>query len=128
MCKTGRKINKIIFNKFIWLYWKMKKINIYIYIFGGFPVARMRKKCVKKKKKRCRLLLGYCPFSACTGSRYNNLYRDIEAGKAGLGAARGPRHGQDSATSLRYDTVIKGPRSGRPASRASGPRVQRSGL
>ena len=27
----------------------------------------------KKKKKRCRLLLGYCP----TRSRYNQLYRDI---------------------------------------------------
>ena len=61
-----------------------------------------------EKKKRCRLLLGYCPFSACTGSRYSNLYHDTEAGKAGLGAARGPRHGQDSTTtwsSLHHDTA-----------------------
>ena len=51
----------------------------------------MRKKnSVKKKKKHCRLLLGYCPFSACTGSRYSNLYRNTEAGKAGL--ARGACH------------------------------------
>ena len=48
MCKTGRKIYKINFNKFIWLYWKMKKNIIYIFL-GGFPVAGMRKKkCVKK--------------------------------------------------------------------------------
>ena len=45
MCKTGRKINKINFNKFIWLYWKMKNENknkniIYIFL-GGFPVAGM---------------------------------------------------------------------------------------
>ena len=46
-----------------------------------------------EKKKDCRLLLGYCPFSACTRSRYSNLYRDAKAGKAGLGVARGPRHG-----------------------------------
>ena len=42
MCKTGRKINKINFNKFIWLYWKMKKNILYIYIYiylGGFLVA-----------------------------------------------------------------------------------------
>ena len=43
MCKIGRKINKINFNKFIWLYWKMKK-KCNIYIFGGFPVAGTMKK------------------------------------------------------------------------------------
>ena len=69
MCKTGKKIKKINFNKFIWLYWKMKKkkkkkyIYIYIYIFffffsfGGFPVAEMR------EKKKCVGKLGYCPSS-----------------------------------------------------------------
>ena len=52
MCKSGRKINKINFNKFIWLYWK----NI-IYIFlGGFLVAGMKKKIDMKKKKKCRKL------------------------------------------------------------------------
>ena len=40
-CVKLEKINN--FNKFIWLYWKMKK-NIYIFFFGGFPVARMRRK------------------------------------------------------------------------------------
>ena len=27
---------------------------------------------MNEKKKRCRLLLGYCPFLACTGSRYSS--------------------------------------------------------
>ena len=49
MCKTGRKINKIKFNKFIWLYWKMKK-KYNIYFFGGFLVARMKKKKEKERK------------------------------------------------------------------------------
>ena len=61
--------------KYIYIY-----ICIYIYIFfffDGFPVAKMKKKkeMNEKKKKRkssCRLLLGYCPFVACTGSRYNS--------------------------------------------------------
>ena len=51
MCKTGRKINKINLNKFIWLYWKMKK-KYNIYFWGGFPVAGMRKKNDVKKKNR----------------------------------------------------------------------------
>ena len=35
MCKTGRKINKINFNKFILIYWKMKKIIIIIKFLGS---------------------------------------------------------------------------------------------
>ena len=38
--------------------------------------------------------MGYCPFE----SRYNGLYRDTGLGRRGLGTARGPRHGKDSAT------------------------------
>ena len=63
MCKTGRKINKINFNKFIWFYWKMKKKkNIYIYIyiyiyiffffilffFGWFSISWNEKKTSEK--------------------------------------------------------------------------------
>ena len=43
MCKTGKKIIKINFNKFIWFYWKMKKKRIF-YFFFGFLVAGIRKK------------------------------------------------------------------------------------
>ena len=50
MCKTGRKINKINFNKFIWLYWKMKKIYILYNFFCGFPVVGTMKKQIMKKK------------------------------------------------------------------------------
>ena len=70
MCKTGRKINKINFNKLIWLYWKMET-NIYIYIyiyiifFCDFPVAGMKKKRLQKRN-----WMGYCPFSQFE-SRYN---------------------------------------------------------
>ena len=59
MYKTGRKINKINFNKFIWFYWKMKKKILVV-----FPVAEMKKKVMEKKKGRVAgSRLGYCPFS-----------------------------------------------------------------
>ena len=37
----------------------------------------------KKREKRCRNWLCYCPIFFCigTGSRYNYLYRDTEAGR-----------------------------------------------
>ena len=46
MCKIGKKIKKINFNKFIWLYYKK---NVYIFL-GGFPIAGMRINEKKKKK------------------------------------------------------------------------------
>ena len=50
-------MDKINFNKFIWLYWKM------IFFLGGFPVAGMRKKNgVKKKKMLRRQLDGLLPI------------------------------------------------------------------
>ena len=65
MSKTGKKK----FNKFIWLYWKMKnkknKKNL-----GGFPVVGREK--MIKKKKNCVGKLGYCPSSSF-GSRYNGI-------------------------------------------------------
>ena len=45
MGKTGKKINKINFNKFIWLYWKMKKKNWW------FSSSWNEKKNDVKKKK-----------------------------------------------------------------------------
>ena len=58
MCKTRRKINKINFNKFIWLYWKIKIYIYIIYFFsGGFPVARMREK--KNGALRRKFFLGF---------------------------------------------------------------------
>ena len=50
------------------------------------------------KKKGAVRLQGYCPFSACTESRYSNLYHDTWLGRRGLGSARGPRHGRACAT------------------------------
>ena len=103
-------------------------MNIYIYIyiyiffffFGRFSSSWNEKKM--RKKKHCSLLLGYCPFSACIRSRYNNLYRDIVVGKAGLGDTRGPRHGRACAT-IRPS---EGMRYGRPARK--GKRRAREGL
>ena len=61
-------MDKINFNKFLWLYWKMKYIYIYIYIyffffffFGGFPIVEMKKKNVVKKKNGFGNWMGYCP-------------------------------------------------------------------
>ena len=55
---------------------------------------------MKKKndeKKGAGRLLGYCPFSVCTGSRYNNLYRDTGLGRLAWARVRGthgrPRYG-----------------------------------
>ena len=36
-----KKLDKINFYKFIWVYWRMKK-NGYIYFFGCFPVEEMK--------------------------------------------------------------------------------------
>ena len=44
----------------------------------------MKKKNDEKKKKGAGRLLGYCPFSVCTGSRYNNLYRHTGLGRLAL--------------------------------------------
>ena len=118
MCKTGRKINKINFNKFIWLYWKYIYIYIYIYIifFWGFSSSwnNEKKKGMKKKikKKCCIQLTGLLPIFSYAGSRYSKLYHDTgravgAQGQAGLGhdmverARSGtPRYGQPGTTTL----------------------------
>ena len=41
MCKTGKKNNKINFNKFILFYWKMRK-KIIIYFFHGLPIGETK--------------------------------------------------------------------------------------
>ena len=101
MCKNGRKINKINFNKFIWIYWKMNiyiYIYIYIYIifFGGFPVAGMRKKKCEKKTYSGGWN-GLLPISSLCESRYSGLYGDT--GCAWLG-----RLGHDTV-GLGHDTA-----------------------
>ena len=48
--KLEEKINKINFNKFIWLYWKMKK-KYNIYFIGGFPVDGTMKKKYNNNNK-----------------------------------------------------------------------------
>ena len=44
----------------------------------------------KKEKESAGRLLGYCPFSVCTGSRYSNFYRDTGLGR--LAWAQGIGH------------------------------------
>ena len=102
--------NKINFNKFIWLYWKMKKKKF----FGGFSVAGMRKKNEKNKKHK----LEWATAHLVVESRYIVLYRD----RHGLGALGG-------ATRLRG---LVGGRSGPPrysqlGCNTTGPRARASG-
>ena len=79
--------NKINFNKFILLYWEMKKkkiiyIYIYIYIYiVVFPVAKMKKKSAGKHG------MGYCPFFFKFESQYNKLYCDRVGWLAAQGRA-----------------------------------------
>ena len=96
-------MDKINFNKFIWF--ARKKIYN-IYFLGGFPVAEMKMK--NDGKKICsEAEIGWA--TAHLSHDTMELYRDT----AVLGAARGPRHGQDSTTtwpSLLHDTAIRRPR------------------
>ena len=48
-------------------------------------------------------LPGYCPFLACTGSRYNNLYRDTGLGRLAWARVRGA-HGRPRYGRLGHDT------------------------
>ena len=60
-----------------------------------------------RKKKGARRLLGYCPFSVCTGSRYSNLYRDTGLGRLAW-AYRDTGLGHDTANDTAkggHDTV-----------------------
>ena len=79
----------------------MKK---YIYtFFNGLLVVGTDEKKISEKKKAGGWM-GYCP-SACVGSQYRGLYRDIRLGKlaweqpGGHDTARTqPRHGRACAT------------------------------
>ena len=78
--------------------------------------------CEKKNgEKSCRLLLGYCPFLACTGSRYSSCIVTQRLGRLAWAQPGGPRHGQPRP---RYDhgkaTIWPrhGPRQGWPRAKA----------
>ena len=57
----------------------------------------------EKKTKGPRRLLGYNPFSACTRSRYSNLYRDTGLGRLSLARVWGT-HGRPIYGRLGHDT------------------------
>ena len=77
-----------------------------------------------KKKKRCRLLLGYCPFLACPGSRYNSCIVTQRLGRLawpggrvtiqtlyrGSGEAFVSQYGCDTScdmATVRHDTALR---------------------
>ena len=72
-----------------------KKKNIYIYIYSFSSSWNEKKKTYeKKRRKTLQAAAGLLPIFSMHWATIQQLYRDTEAGKAGLGAARGPRHGQ----------------------------------
>ena len=85
--KTEKKNDKINFNKFIWLYWKVK--NIYMYIFGWFSNSWNEKKYMLKKKSAETKLLGYCPFPSCVShDTVDCIVTQGVHGQAGLATIR----------------------------------------